>query len=127
MKNIILLLIEDEIKTYHQSQDERRTIHSILWEEDTECDALGEVLMLAADLNGTLSCIKNNNYNNIKSKIDFLKSSSIYNNRCIIEWINKYAEQFPKYWNHIKTVENLRIVGLHYLENIEYSRVEIGS
>jgi len=116
MKNIILLLMENETKTYHQSKNERKKIHDIAWEEDDECEVLGELVMRSADFNGILSCIKSDTCTNIKSKINFLKNASIYNNNCIVEWINQYSERFPKYWCHMKTLENLRIVGLLYLE-----------
>lgn len=77
MRDTILQLIENETETYHLSKDERKKISYIEWNEETECDVLGEVLMQASDLNGILSCVKDSDCINLKSKIDFLKNRSI--------------------------------------------------
>ncbi len=116
MKDVISILMENEISTYIQSENEQKIIHKIIWDENNNCDVLGEVLMHASDFNGILSCVKNDDCINIKDKINFLKKTSIYNNNCILKWIKKYSNKFPKYWHHMKSVENLRIVGLLYLE-----------
>ena len=116
MKKVILKLLENEIEEYWACKEERSKISTIIWNENNECDVLGEIVMRSADLHGILSSLNHDFIKDIETKINLLEKLSIYENKCIRTWIVKYSLMFPKYWRYLQSIENLRVIGLFCLK-----------
>lgn len=121
---------EDDIDLYsfedeNINEDSDEIIDEDSYEIIDDYDIDGEILMLEEYIIGYTRGVEIGFFpiSKIKALIYYLEQSCIFNEKEIVKWINEYSEEFPKFFDYMLSVENLREAFVYHLKNIELPKL----
>jgi len=121
IKEVINIIKENMNIKYEQcTYDEKWKIIQQEFGEDNECEIFGRIECIRVDISYIIrNSVKDSlSLEEMKEGIILLQKNSIFNDECILLWIEQYSKEYHNYFAYILSLENYRVIGLNYLTSL---------
>jgi len=120
-KEVVYILKENmNIKNEQCNYDEKSIILQQEFGKDNDCEIFGRIECIRVDISYIIrKSVKDSlSLEEMKEGRLLLEKSSIFNDECILLWIELYSKEYCNYFEYILSVESYRVVGLNYITDI---------